>query len=361
MRILIFISLISVLFSCGGTDCCGPKPDPVTKELVRAVDISFLPKIEAAGTKFYNAAGDEEDALDIFKDNGVNMVRIRLWHTPADDHSSLEEVKEFAARVKAKGLKVWLTVHYSDTWADPGHQVKPAAWNAASFTVLGDSIYKYTKKIMTAIDPDIIQIGNEVNPGFLLPDGATSNIPNFTALLKKGIQAVRETSADTEIMIHIAGFDISEWFYQQLEDQDVDYDMIGLSYYPVFHGKDLNALQLAMNTLGTVHQKKVLIAETSYPFTLDWNDDTNNTVGETGQLVSGYPATPLGQKNFMLKIRDMVTKSPKGYGFAWWAPEWVAFKGPTSETGSSAENLTLFDFNNKALPALNAFHEVIEE
>lgn len=361
MRILIFILPLAFLFSCEDErrECCGP--DPVNKMLIRAVDISFLPEIEAAGTKFYTAAGVEDDALDIFKDNGVNTVRIRLWHTPSGDHSTLEEVIEFSQRVKAKGLKVWLTVHFSDTWADPGRQVKPAAWNNLSFTLLGDSVYRYTKKIMTAIDPEIIQLGNEVNPGFLLPEGSISTFSNFTNLVKRGVQAVRETSSDTEIMIHIAGFNTAETFYQQVEDQEVDYDIIGLSYYPIFHGKDLNALQLVMNTVGIAHEKKVLIAETSYPFTLGWEDDTHNTVGLESQLISGYPATAAGQKNFALKIRDMVTKSPNGYGFAWWAPEWVAFKGSDAEDGSSAENLTLFDFDNKVLPALDAFNDLPEE
>jgi arabinogalactan endo-1,4-beta-galactosidase len=361
MRILILLILFGLLISCDQRDCCGPPQPPDEKILIRGVDVSFLPEIEAAGTKFYDASGVEADVLDILKSNGVNTIRLRLWHTPSSVHSSLEEVTAFSERIKSKGFKLWLTVHYSDWWADPGQQVKPAAWEDASFADLADSVYNYTKKITTILNPDIIQLGNEVNPGFLLPDGGTSTFSNFTNLLKRGVQAVRETSSDTEIMIHIAGFNTAEWFYQELEDQDVDYDMIGLSYYPIFHGKDLNALQLAMNTLGAVHDKKVLIAETSYPFTLEWEDNTHNTVGLESHLISGYPATQSGQKNFTLKIRDMVTKSPNGYGFAWWAPEWVAFKEPGAADGSSAENLTLFDFDNKALPALDAFHESLEE
>ncbi|HET9053601.1 MAG TPA: glycosyl hydrolase 53 family protein, partial [Cyclobacteriaceae bacterium] len=201
MRNLLFILPLAFLFSCDdGRDCC-VGPNPVDKELIRGADVSFLPEIEAAGVKFYDAANTENNLLDILAASGVNAIRLRLWHTPATEHASLPEVKALAARVKAKGMKVWLTLHYSDTWADPGHQVKPAAWSEASFADLQDSVYLYTKKVMTEINPDIIQIGNEINGGFLLPEGSTDNVPDFVALLKKGVQAVRESSAETKIMI----------------------------------------------------------------------------------------------------------------------------------------------------------------
>lgn len=174
MRKLLLISLFLFLFSCGEDTPKddNPDPDPVDKELIKGVDISFLPEIEAAGVKFTNAADVEKNMLDILKDAGVNTIRLRLWHTPSTEHSSFEEVKTLAAQIKAKGLKVWLSVHYSDTWADPGNQVKPAAWASATFTELQDHVYNYTKEIMEEIDPDIIQIGNEINPGLLLPSGS---------------------------------------------------------------------------------------------------------------------------------------------------------------------------------------------
>jgi len=356
MRKLILVYLFLFLSSCSDDAAKNDNPDPVEKELIRGVDISFLPEIEAAGIKFTNAADVEKDMLDILKDAGVNTIRLRLWHTPATEHSSLEEVKTLAARIKAKGLQVWLSVHYSDTWADPGNQVKPAAWASATFTELQDHVYDYTKEIMEEIDPDIIQIGNEINPGLLLPSGSTSSMPSCIALLNKGIAAVRETSTDTKIMIHLAGFDNAVmWFYQQLKNNSVDYDLIGLSYYPIWHGKDLNTLQTAINTLGATHNKEVVIAETAYPFSLGWEDWTNNIVGENGQLIAGYPATPDGQKNFLLKIRQIITDIPKGIGFCYWGAEWVSFKGDQATDGSTWENQALFGFDNGALPALDAF------
>lgn len=357
MRKFVKIFLLAFLFSCDDPKDCCPGPDPVEKELIRGTDISFLPEIEEAGVVFKDEAGSEKNMLDILKASGVNTIRIRLWHTPVDEHSSLEEVKALAARVKAKGMSVWLSVHYSDTWADPGHQAKPEAWSDASFTDLQDSVYLYTKKVMTAIDPDIIQIGNEINGGFLLPDGNTSNIPNLIALLKKGVQAVRETSSDTKIMMHVAGFDAANWFYQQLSTNNVDYDLIGLSYYPIWHGKDLNVVKSTIESLGFAYGKDVIIAETAYPFTLSWEDWTNNVVGENGQLISTYHATPEGQKNYMLKIREMLAGSTKGTGFCYWGSEWISFKGDEATDGSTWENQALFDFDNKAVPALDAFAE----
>ena len=236
MRFLILIFLFAFFFSCeSGKDCCGPDPKPEDKILIRGTDISFLPEIEAAAVDFKDATGTTKDLLDILKESGINTIRLRVWHTPVSEHASLPEVKELSDRIKAKGMKVWLSVHYSDTWADPGHQAKPEAWNDASLTDLQDSVYEYTKKIMTEIDPDIIQIGNEINGGFVLPDGATdpAHLANFIALLKKGVQAVRETSSDTKIMVHLAGFNEATWFYQQLNTSSVDYDIIGLSYYPI--------------------------------------------------------------------------------------------------------------------------------
>jgi arabinogalactan endo-1,4-beta-galactosidase len=356
MRILIFILFLTFLFSCEDEkrDCC-VGPDPVDKELIKGTDISFLPEIEAADVDFKDAAGTNKDLLDILKESGVNTIRLRVWHTPASEHSALPEVKALSQRIKAKGMKVWLSVHYSDTWADPGHQAKPALWNAASFTDLADSVYKYTKKIMTEIDPDIIQIGNEINGGFLLPSGSTSNVSNFITLLKEGIRAAREVSPETKIMVHVAGFDVATWFYQQLQTNAVDYDLIGLSYYPIWHGKNLATVESTINTLGATYGKEVVIAETAYPFSLSWEDWTNNIVGEDGQLVSGYSATPNGQKQFLVKIRQIITDSPKGAGFCYWGAEWISFKGDEATDGSSWENQALFDFDNKAVPALEAF------
>lgn len=157
-------------------------------------------------------------------------------------------------------------------------------------------------------------------------------------------------------MIHYAGVKASDtdWFFTKVKS--VDYDYIGLSYYPVWHGKDFAVVKSTIDALGTKFSKKVVIAETAYPFTLGYNDWTNNIVGLDSQLVSGYPATPEGQKSFMLAIKNLVKTSQSGIGFSYWGGEWISFKGDQAKDGSTFENQALYDFDNKALPVFGVFN-----
>lgn len=336
---------------------CSKSPVPsdlVQNFVIQAVDVSFLPQVEAAGITLYNQAGKPEEMLTTLKNAGCNTVRVRLWYAPNDGHSGFAEVKNLVQQIKAKGLKVWLDLHYSDTWADPAHQTPPQAWAACTFAALQDSVYAYTTRMMTQMQPDYIQIGNEINGGFLWPKGSIDSLSNFRALLADGIKAVRAVNPNTKIIIHFAGLTGANWFFGQL--RGLDYDMIGISYYPVWHGTDLTLLQSTLAGLGSTYNKQVVIAETAYPFTLLWNDDTNNVVGETSQLVPGYPATPEGQLDFMIKIKEISTSFAEGFGFCYWGADFIAFKGPTATDGSDWENQAFYDFNNKALPVFNVFN-----
>lgn len=354
-RFLYIYSISIACFACTQkTVTTLPAPVEATDSFIKAADVSSLPEIEAYGTTFYNAAGKAEDMLTTLQASGCNTVRIRLWKNPTNAHSGFEEVKSFAQRAKTKQMKVWLTVHYSDTWADPAHQITPSAWTALSFPALQDSIYQYTKKIVTLIQPDIIQIGNEINNGFLLPLGSINQESNFKSLLGVGIRAVRDFAPKTKIMLHYAGIGSgADWFYEKMTS--LDYDFIGVSYYPIWHGKDLNELSNSLKQLKQKFQKEVLIAETSYAFTLGWNDWTNNVIGLDNQLLADYAATPEGQKAYLAQIRHIVQNVAQAKGFCYWGAEWIAFKGNQSQEGSSWENQTLYDFNNKALPALEVF------
>jgi arabinogalactan endo-1,4-beta-galactosidase len=352
--------LLTLLISFISLSACSDDPqaavDPIEKELIKAADVSFLPEIREEGTIFYNAKNSPADVLDILKESGCNTLRLRVWHTPTDGRSSLAEVAVFAAEAKAKGFKIWITLHYSDSWADPGKQTKPQAWQSANLQGLTDSVYNYTKKVMQRLSPEYIQVGNEINGGMVWPEGAIANSSNFVNFLKSGAKAVRDVSSTTKIMIHYAGID-ADWFYAILKNQQVDYDIIGLSYYPRWHSKNLLEVESTLNRLSEVNNKDILFAETAYPFTLQWNDWTNNLIGEPGHLLSGYQATPEGQKDFMLKIRSMVDNTDKAIGFAYWAPEWVAYRGSQATNGSDWENMALFDFDHKASPAMEVFKE----
>ncbi|MHC1774583.1 MAG: arabinogalactan endo-beta-1,4-galactanase [Lentimicrobium sp.] len=356
IRKIIFFSgpaLLLLIASCGNHT---EDPVPVQEKLIiKAADLSFLPEIEDAGFVFYNRAGEAEEMLTTLKKAGMNTVRIRLWKDPANGRSGFTEVKAFAEKIRAMGMKVYLTVHYSGTWADPGSQIVPEAWRTLGYHVLKDSLYNYTEKIIKGIKPDYIQIGNEINNGMLWPQGKNIYLSNFLALLNAGSKAVRENDPDCKIMIHYAGIDKADEFFTSLDT--LDYDIIGLSYYPVWHGKSLGLLETTLDSLGKKFDKQVFVAETSYPFSFGWNDWTTNVIGDESQILDAYPATPEGQKAFAKEIKRISTATEKSIGFAYWGGEWVAFKGPESANGSPWENMAFYDFENKALPVIEVFGE----
>jgi arabinogalactan endo-1,4-beta-galactosidase len=353
IRKFIYILYLLSLFSCSKNDA-GDVVQPAAKSLeIKGVDISFLPEIRQFGTVFYNKNNQAEPMLTTLKNAGVNTIRLRLWKNPTDSNSSFTTVKNLVTECKNLGFKTLLSIHYSDTWADPSQQQKPQQWQGISFNQLKDSVYNYTKKIITEIRPDYIQIGNEINYGFILPEGSNSNLLQMKSLISKAVQAVRDNNSTTKIIIHYAGHDTAATFFNTISD--IDYDIIGLSYYPIWHGKDLDILKQNMNLLATNTNKKVMIVETSYPFTMNWNDYTNNIIGLQNQILPAFPATAEGQKNYINKLKEICNSNPNFLGFCYWGAEWVSYKGSTSNNGSSWENQALWDFNNKALPVLDNF------
>lgn len=366
LRALIILVSIAIAASC--------KKSPTTTNnslgpdntfFVRGLDLSFTPEISTYNITYYDDS-TAKPILALIKDKGINTVRVKMWNNPSTTHSSPNEVLQFANQIKQQGLEFWLDFHYSDTWADPGSQTKPSAWRSLSFQQLRESVYVFTKNTVSTLiqnnaTPDIIQVGNEINNGFLWDDGkiyssAGENWTNFTTLLNNGIRAIREVSPATRIIIHFAGHRGASYFFERLSTFQTDYDIIGLSYYPWWHGKNLDSLQLSMADLSNRFQKPILIAETAYPWTLQWNDWTNNIIGLSSQLISEYSATPSGQAAFVSRVVT-VTKSVSNKSFSgvcYWAADWVAFRGNTATNGSSWENLALFDFQNKALLALDS-------
>ena len=350
-KTLLFFFLSSILlFSC--TKNIDP---PINSSFIQAADISFLPQIEANGITFFDQNSKAADPLLILKENGINTIRLRIWKNPQTQHSSLDEVLSFTQRLRDLDLKLWLSVHYSDTWADPGKQIIPNQWNGLSHQALLDSVYQYTAKISTLLAPDIIQIGNEINNGFLHPQGNIwSNEDQFVELLSEASKAIRTNIPESKIMMHYAGTTGSFDFFEKISS--VDYDAIGLSYYPIWHGKDIDALETTLFELKEHHGKEIYIAEMAYPFSLAWNDWTTNIIGSEDQLIlPDFPATTEGQKSYIRHIKDRLL-SIDAEGLAYWGATYVAFDGPNSTDGSSWENQALFGFNNAALKALDAFN-----
>ncbi len=333
---------------------------------IRGADLSSAPQIEDAGGQFKDSS-KVKDVLEIFKEYGANYVRLRLWYAPAGGYCGLTKTLAFAKRIKAKGLKLLLDFHYSDTWADPGHQTKPAAWANLPYNILEDSVYQYTKDVITAFKdqgtlPDMVQIGNEITNGMLWPDGRNSGSANawtnFADLVKAGIKGVKD-AADTsqvKIMIHIdkgGSNSTSRWFFDNLISQGVDFDVIGLSYYPWWHGT-FSQLQSNLNDLATRYNKDIVIAETAYPWTtLNKNDGYPNVSYDPSKLPAGYPVTVQGQRDFMTYLEEIIknTTNHKCIGFFYWEPAYIS----VPPIGSPWENYTLFDFDGNTMNSMNVY------
>ena len=249
---------------------------PVDKML--GADISFLPELEAKGMKFSDN-GIEKDAIQILKDHGFNYVRLRIFVDPKNDSGyspqqgfcDLSHTKEMAKRVKAAGIKLLLDFHYSDYWADPGKQFKPKAWQGENFMQLKQSVYDYTKMVMQQLKdqgttPDMVQVGNEINHGMIWPDGYINNLDSLSQLIYAGINAVKAVSTSTSIMLHIAlggQNDESRFWLDNVIMRGVPFDVIGLSYYPRWHGT-LDDLQYNLEDLSKHYNKDVIVVEYSH-------------------------------------------------------------------------------------------------
>ena len=355
--LLVGIVAIGLQISCKRNPTIEVTPPPVfiADTKIRALDLSFLPQMEEAGVVYKDENGNAVDVLDLVKAAGVNTIRVRIWHTPKDKHSGFNEVKLLAQRIKAKNLKLWLCIHYSDTWADPGNQEAPKAWSGLPLAIFKDSLVNYTKNLMRELNPELVQAGNEINGGFCWEIARFDNGNNFFELLNAANLAIKEVDPNAIRIVHYAGTRDAGYFFNILKLKSVDFDMVGLSYYPIWHGKSPDTVGLLMDQLYALLNKPVMIAETAYPFTFGWNDWTNNVVGDSSQLVAGYPPTLAGQKDFMNYIADISQAGDHKKGFCYWGAEWVAFDGTQSKNGSTWENQALFDFQNKVVPALAAF------
>lgn len=238
-------------------------------------DISFLPELEAKGIKFKDI-GVEKDAIAILKDHGFNYIRLRIFvnpetekgYSPGKGFCDLEHTKNMAKRVKDAGMKLLLDFHYSDYWADPGQQYKPSAWEGLNFDQLKDALKEYTKKVLLELKaqgtlPDMVQIGNEINHGMVWPDGKIANLDNLSQLINSGIAAVKEVDPSVIIMLHVAlggQNDESVFWFNNMFARGVDCDVIGLSYYPRWHGT-IPDLKFNMADLVNRYNKEIIIVE----------------------------------------------------------------------------------------------------
>ncbi len=377
MRSTILVLLL-ISLSCMGI----MKP---TEEFIIGVDLSMLYEIERLGGKFYEN-GQQKDCLEILKDKGVNWIRLRVWNDPTDEdgkplgggNCSHVNMTEIAKRAKPLGMKVLLDFHYSDWWADPGKQNKPKAWKDLHGEDLKDAVYEYTKDVLTYMrehdaSPDMVQIGNEVNNGFLWPDGlivgaGAGGFEGFTGLLKEAIRAVREFDPRITVMIHLAeggNNELFRWFFDEMVNRNVDFDAIGISFYPYWHGT-LEDLQENLNDLAKRYGKKIVIVETAYAWTLQDADGHSNIFGHISMAEqAGYLPTIQGQRSFLIDLAKVLRQVPNdlGVGFFYWEGAWIPVKGAGWKTneGNPWENQALFYFNGDALPSLDVFVQILQD
>jgi arabinogalactan endo-1,4-beta-galactosidase len=335
---------------------------------ILGADISSLKKSEDKGGVYRYADGTEADALQILKDHGLNYARLRVWVDPADGYHDKTEILEMALRLKSLDIKLLVDFHYSDDWADPGKQIKPAAWNEYNFEQLKQAVYDHTFDVCNELvaqgtPPDMIQVGNEINAGMLWPDGDYQHMDNLAALLKVGYQAVKNCSSSTLVMLHIAeggDNDMARWWFGNMVQREVPFDVIGISYYPFWHGS-LAELQHNLNDISARYEKDVIVVETAYAFT-DQEDDFLPNIANISLATPGYPFTPEGQRAMLRDIMAIVRAVPNGggLGFFYWDAAWTAVPGngweaTNPESGNAWENQALFDYDDRVLPALDEF------
>ncbi|HLK64542.1 MAG TPA: glycosyl hydrolase 53 family protein [Bryobacteraceae bacterium] len=310
-------------------------------------DLSFLKQAEDRGTVFKDD-NQGKPGLQIFRDHGYNWIRLRLFHTPTQLPNNLEYTITLAKAARQLGYKFLLDYHCSDTWADPGKQFIPKAWEKMNHAEMVEALRAYTRETMTAFRdagawPDMVQIGNEITNGMLWPDAhLPQNWDNFADFMRAGIDGVEAASAGQarpRIMVHIdKGGDkaATQRFFDRLNSYHVNYDVIGQSYYPWWHGSLLD-LRENLIFMSKTYQKDMIVVEAAY----------NWTPGNYRDKPAPFPETPQGQKEFWEEVNRMVMGTPEGRGIGlfWWEP---AIGGGRGGRG-------FFDQNGNALPVITVF------
>ncbi len=349
MRLIHFFMQLLMVFTLAeckksnnttGTTVNPTPTDTITNPpfFAKGADVSWVTEMESAGIKFYNNSGAQTECMQLMKDLGMNSIRLRVWVNPANGWCNTADLLTKALRAKSLGMKILLDFHYSDVWADPGHQNKPVAWASLNFTDLKDSLARHTTDVMNVlktngITPEWVQVGNETNDGMLWPEGkASTNMANFAQLIKTGYNAVKAVSPTSKVMVHISnGYDnaLFRWIFDGLKNNGADWDVIGMSLYPTSTtwATMNNQCLTNMNDMIVRYNKEIMICEVG----MSWDQAA-------------------ASKSF---ISDIINKTKslsnnKGIGVLYWEPE----------AYNSWNGYTLGAFDNTGRPtiALDAFH-----
>ena len=341
------IGLLANAIALGDND--DPSPGPLDEYAIGA-DLSFLDQAEANGPTF-RVDGRPTPGLELFRDHGYNWIRLRLFNDPGRLPNDLPYTIGLAKRAKKLGYKFLLDFHYSDTWADPGKQFLPKVWKGKSHVELVKAVRDYSRETIAAfrragVMPEMVQPGNEIIGGMLWPDGKVPDRWDQLAdLLKAAVEGIQAGAGDAPrplIMIHIdrgGDRDSTKWFFDNLIERDVPFDVIGQSFYPWWHGS-MADLEANLAFMANTYHKPILIVEAAYCWRpTEYRDDPSK---------APFPESPEGQLAFWQALDSAVRATPNGLGrgIFWWEP--AVPPGPLRSRG-------MFSDDGEALPILNAF------
>lgn len=337
-KLIYLLVFTTALTSCNKNEDNVNNDSDSTVLFAKGADVSWLTEMEANNISFTNFQNQPQECISLLKGIGMNAIRLRVWVSPADGYNGLADVLEKALRAKNFGMHILIDFHYSNTWADPGHQQKPITWNGIPFTQLLDSVYTHTQKVLTAlkqqgITPKWVQVGNETNDGLLWEDGkASANMANYAKIIKKGYDAVKAVDNHIKVIVHLSnGFDneLFRWNFDGLKNNGASWDVIGMSLYPTSSNwQALNQQCLDnMNDMVTRYNSEVMITEVG----MSWTDSA-------------------ACKQF---LSDIISKTKqvnqhRGLGVFYWEPEahnnWKGYMlGAFNSQGKPTMALTAFN------------------
>lgn len=271
--ILLVAVIVALLSACSQTDPSPtpPPPTPIPGAFAKGADVSWVTELESKGIKFYNSNKQEMECMKLLQTYGINSIRLRVWVNPATKWNNIDDVLIKANRATKLGQRVMIDFHYSDTWADPGHQITPDAWKNYNITELKKAVYNHTLEMMNklkaiGVEPEWVQVGNETRGGMLYPLGASDNGQNYADLTNSGYDAVKAVFPKSKVIVHLdSGQDLGlyKYLFDVLKTYGGKYDVIGMSLYPEPSSWKSTADKCIANikTLNTTYGKKVMICE----------------------------------------------------------------------------------------------------
>ena len=423
--VLTVVSAITMCLATPGTEMVAKAASNVsgvstvsnmTSDFAKGVDISEVIALEKSGASYSYLNGGSDDIFNILAGAGVNYVRIRIWNNPYDSSSpykgygagncDLYNAKVLGKRATDAGMKVFIDFHYSDFRADPAKQFAPKEWANYSLAYKKDAVYNFTYNSLCelldyGVNIGMVQIGNETNSTMCgvggLYDGTWDFSSGVADLMQQGCYAVDDiNSSYGKSILKILHFtDLLEngkWYAQMMSERGVDYDVFATSFYPMWHGSTSD-LASTLTYIAQTYNKKVLVAETGYPFTFDNADSQGNNIGDASAMVHyNYEVSVDGQAKALRDVFAAVaqvnaTKSGYGLGAFYWAPEWIAVDSSTwgtygsgwassssgnyeklysssvnyystTDGGTTWDNMALFDSNGQAMKSLYVFNDI---